>query len=78
MAQAQQAAAGDHALVQQTLPTYTTIKAGVVSSMAFDTFSPALDSAQLQKAADLMLRYKFLHAKLDVTPMILPAPSASG
>ncbi len=78
MAQAQQAASGDHALVQRTLPAYTAIKPAMVSSMAFDTFSPALDSAQLQKAADLMLQYKFLHAKLDVTPMILPARSASG
>jgi NitT/TauT family transport system substrate-binding protein len=75
MAEAQQAAAGDHALVEQTVPTYTTIKPKIVSSMAFDTFSPALTTAQLQQAADVMLQFGFLHAKLDVSPMILPQPS---
>jgi len=78
MAEAQQVAASDPALVKQTVPTYTTIKPKVVSSMAFDTFSPSLTTAQLQQAADLMLQYKFLHAQLDVTPMIRPAPAASG
>jgi hypothetical protein len=29
----------------------------------------------LQRAADLMLQFHFLHTKLDVSPMILPAPS---
>jgi NitT/TauT family transport system substrate-binding protein len=75
MAAAQQVASSDHALVQQTLPTYTTIKPKVASSMAFDTFTPALDTTQLQQAANLMLTYSFLHAKLNVAPMILPAPS---
>ena len=77
MAEANQAAAGDHALVQQTVSTYTTIKPAIVSSMAFDTFTPALSTAQLQHAADVMLQYGFLHKKLDVAPMIQPAPSAS-
>lgn len=75
MAEAQQIAASDHALVEQTVPTYTTIKPQIVSSMAFDTFPTALSTSQLQQAADLMLQYKFLQKKLDVTPMILPAPS---
>ena len=75
MAEAQQAAAGDLALVKQTVPTYTTIKPKIVSSMAFDTFSPALTTARLQQAADVMLQFHFLHAKLDVSPMILPQPS---
>jgi len=42
--------------------------------MAFGTFTPALDSAQRQQAADLMLQYNFLHQKLDVSPMIQAAP----
>ena len=75
MAEAQRVAAGNLALIRQTVPTYTTIKPKVVSSMAFDTFSPALTTAQLQQAANLMLQFHFLHAKLDVSPMILPSPS---
>ena len=57
------------------VPTYTTIKPKVVSSMAFDTFTRALDSARLQRAADLMLQDSFLRQKLDVTPMIQASPS---
>jgi len=73
MGEAQQAAASDHVLVAQTVPTYTTIKPGIVSQMAFDSFPMSLSPSQLQQAADLMLRYGFLHAKLDVTPMIQPS-----
>ena len=31
--------------------------------------------AEAQQAADVMLQFHFLHAKLDVSPMILPQPS---
>lgn len=75
MGQAQQLAASDHALVEQTVPTYTSTKAAIVSAMAFDTFSTTLSEAQLQQAADVMLQYGFLHKKLNVAPMIL-APAS--
>ena len=70
MGEAQRAAAGDHALVVQTLPAYTTIKPAIAAQMAFDTFPPSLSVAQLQQAADTMLQFGFLHKKLDVSSMI--------
>lgn len=76
MAQAQQVAASDHGLVVQTVPTYTSTKAGIASVMSFDTFPTTLTTAQLQKAADLMLQYGFLHQKLDVSMMLQPGPAS--
>jgi NitT/TauT family transport system substrate-binding protein len=76
MAQAQQVAASDHALVVQTVPTYTSTKAGIASIMSFDTFPTALDANQLRSAANVMLQYGFLHSKLDVAPMLQAGPES--
>ena len=76
MTQAQQVAASDHGLVVQTVPTYTSTKAGIASVMSFDTFPTTLTTAQLQKAADLMLQYGFLHQKLDVSMTLQPGPAS--
>ena len=76
MAQAQQVAASDHGLVVQTVPTYTSTKAGIASVMSFDVFPTALDTNQLQSAANIMLQYGFLHAKLDVGPMLQAGPES--
>jgi NitT/TauT family transport system substrate-binding protein len=76
MNQAQQVAASDHGLVVQTVPTYTSTKAGIASIMSFDTFPATLDATQLQGAADLMLQYGFLHQKLDVAPMLQTGPAS--
>ena len=76
MAHAQQVAASDHGLVVRTVPTYTSTKAGIASVMSFDTFPTALTASQLQHAADLMLQNGFLHAKLDVAPMLQPGPAS--
>ena len=76
MAQAQQVAASDHGLVVRTVPTYTATKAGIASVMSFDTFPSTLSASQLQNAANLMLQNGFLHAKLDVSPMLQPGPAS--
>gem|GEM_PF-732468 len=76
MAQAQQVAASDHGLVVQTVPTYTSTKAGIASVMSFDTFPTVLTPAQLQNAANVMLQYGFLHTKLDIVPMLQPGPAS--
>ncbi len=76
MAEAQQVAASDHALVVQTVPTYTSTKAGIASIMSFDTFPTALDASQLRSAANVMLQYGFLHSKLDVAPMLQAGPES--
>ncbi len=76
MAQAQQVAASDHGLVVQTVPTYTSTKAGIASVMSFDTFPSTLTATQLQNAASLMLQNGFLHAKLNVAPMLQPGPAS--
>jgi NitT/TauT family transport system substrate-binding protein len=76
MAQAQQVAASDHGLVVQTVPTYTSTKAGIASVMSFDTFPAALTTSQLQNAANVMLQYGFLHTKLDISPLLQPGPAS--
>jgi NitT/TauT family transport system substrate-binding protein len=76
MAQAQQVAASDHGLVVRTVPTYTATKAGIASVMSFDTFPSTLSASQLQNAANLMLQNGFLHAKLDVSPMLQAGPAS--
>ena len=43
MGEAQQATAGDHALVVEILPAYTTIKPAIATQMAFDTFPLSLE-----------------------------------
>jgi NitT/TauT family transport system substrate-binding protein len=76
MAQAQQVAASDHGLVVQTVPTYTSTKAGIAAVMSFDTFPTVLTTTQLQNAAQVMLQYGFLHTKLDTGPMLQPGPAS--
>jgi NitT/TauT family transport system substrate-binding protein len=76
MAEAQQVAASDHAMVVKTVPTYTSTKAGIASIMSFDTFPTTLTAADLQKAANLMLQNGFLHQKLDVSPMLQSGPAS--
>jgi hypothetical protein len=76
MAQAQQVAASDHGLVAQTVPTYTSTKAGVASVMSFDVFPTALDPTQLRNAAGIMQQYGFLHTKLDVSQMLQSGPES--
>ena len=76
MAQAQQVAASDHGLVVRTVPTYTATKAGIASVMSFDTFPSTLTATHLQNAANLMLQNGFLHAKLDVAPMLQSGPAS--
>jgi NitT/TauT family transport system substrate-binding protein len=76
MAQAQQVAASDHALVVQAVPTFTSTKAGIASIMSFDTFPTSLTANQLQNAASMMLQYGFLRTKLDVSPMLQSGPES--
>ena len=76
MAQAQQVAASDHALVVQAVPTFTSTKAGITSIMSFDTFPTSLTANQLDHAASMMLQYGFLHTKLNVSPMLQAGPES--
>jgi NitT/TauT family transport system substrate-binding protein len=76
MAQAQQVAGSDHGLVVQTVPTYTSTKAGIASVMSFDVFPTALDTTQLGNAVRIMQQYGFLHSKLNVTPMLQAGPES--
>jgi NitT/TauT family transport system substrate-binding protein len=76
LAKAQQLAATNRTLVEQTLPSYTTIKPKVASLITLSTFPTTLTAPPLQQVADTMLQLGFLHKKLDVSPMILDAPSS--
>jgi NitT/TauT family transport system substrate-binding protein len=76
LAKAQRLAASDRALVEQTLPTYTTIKPKIASTIVLSTYPTTLTAQPLQNVADVMLQFGFLHKKFDVSPMILAPPAS--
>ncbi len=75
MGKAQQRAASDRALVEQTLPTYTKIKPKIAGVIALSTYPTTLSAAPLQHVADVMLQFGFLHKHFGVSPMILASPA---
>ena len=76
MAQAQQIAATDRKAVEQILPTFTQIPPRVASVMTLCQFPTTISAIRLQRAADLMLQFGLIHRRLDVAPMIVPAPKS--
>jgi NitT/TauT family transport system substrate-binding protein len=58
--------------VQQILPTYTKISASVAPHINLGYYPPTLQSAQLQRVANLMLTGGLLKSRLDVQPLLLP------
>jgi len=76
MAKAQQVAASDRALVEQTLPTFTSIKPKIAGVIALSTYPTTLSAAPLQHVADVMFQLGFLHKRFDVSPMIIASPAS--
>lgn len=61
--------------LEDTLLQYTTIKPDVAKLVVAGIFPTSVDKTRLQRLADLMLTYKILTTKLDVSSMFLPGPA---
>lgn len=76
MGRAQRLAATDRALVEQTLPSYTSIKPKAAHVITLSTYPTTLSAPPLQHVADVMLQLGFLRKQFNVSPMILAAPAS--
>ncbi|MCG2621354.1 ABC transporter substrate-binding protein [Arthrobacter sp. I2-34] len=57
---------GNRDRLVELVPTYTKVPADVVKAVEMPRFDGGLDTAQLQKTADLMKKYEITSANLDV------------
>lgn len=75
LGKAQAMAAGDRKLVQRILPTYAKgIDAAVAADMSYGTYPTSIDTAALQRVADLMRRFQYTDKKIDVASFVAQAP----
>lgn len=65
-----QADLADRSVVEETLPTYSSITADTASLLNLGTWPTSLDATRLQRVADLMREFGVLTEPLDVAPMI--------
>jgi len=70
MAKAQAFADANPSAVQKVLPTYTKITAAAAPHVKLSYYPPALNPAQVQRVADLMLAGGLLKTPLDVRPLL--------
>ena len=70
MAKAQAFADANPSAVQKVLPTYTKITAAAAPHIKLSYYPPALNPAQVQRVADLMLAGGLLKTPLDVRPLL--------
>jgi NitT/TauT family transport system substrate-binding protein len=73
---AQAVAAANHQLVEQLLPTYTSMTSGLAAQIALPGYPTALDETQIQRVATLMFSGGMLKKPFNVTSMVFH-PSAS-
>ncbi|MFA1545441.1 ABC transporter substrate-binding protein [Actinomadura chokoriensis] len=70
-----QGMAADRKVVEGVLPTYAKgIDAKVAASMSMGTYPTTLDSAALQRVADLMSEFKYVDKPIDVKSFIASTP----
>jgi NitT/TauT family transport system substrate-binding protein len=69
-----QADLSDRSVVEQTLPTYSSITTETAVLLNLGTWPTTLDATRLQRVADLMREFGVLTAPLDVRPLIQPPP----
>lgn len=62
---------GNRDRLVELVPTYTNVSAEVAAQVELPKFDSAVDSAQLQKMADLMLEYEVIDEAFDVSTIIL-------
>jgi ABC-type nitrate/sulfonate/bicarbonate transport system substrate-binding protein len=57
---------GDRTALEELVPTFTTVSEEVAKQIELPKFSAELDLEQLQRGADLMLKYELIKEPLDV------------
>jgi ABC-type nitrate/sulfonate/bicarbonate transport system substrate-binding protein len=62
---------GNRERLVELVPTYTQVPAQVVEQVALPDFDSTVDDAQLQKMADLMLKYEVIDEEFDVSSIIV-------
>ena len=67
---AQALADSDHKLVQDVLPTYSTITPKIASLISLPDYPPSLDPTQIERIATLMLSGGMLKSPLNVMPLL--------
>ncbi len=65
----------DRATLESTLLQYTTIDKDLATQVVAGVFPTTADKTRIQRLADLMVTYKLLTARLDVSPMF---PATTG
>ncbi len=63
-------------LVEQTIPTFTTIDKQTASLLDLPLYPTSLDAKRLQRVADLMQQFGLLQNHLDVSTMVVATPPA--
>jgi len=63
-------------LVEQTIPTFTTIDKQTASLLDLPLYPTSLDAKRLQRVADLMQQFGLLSNHLDVSTMVVASPPA--
>ena len=69
-------AAASRKLVEQTIPTFTTIDKQTAALLNLPLYPTSLDAKRLQRVADLMQTYGLLQNHLDVSSMVVATPPA--
>jgi NitT/TauT family transport system substrate-binding protein len=71
-----QGIAADRKVVQDVLPKYARgIDADVAATMKLTKFPTSLDTARLQRVADVMQRFGLLRQRVDVKPLLAGTPA---
>jgi NitT/TauT family transport system substrate-binding protein len=65
-----QAEMSSRKLVEQVLPTYTSIRSDTVAQLALGSWPTTLDASKLQRVSDLMQQFGVLTRYFDVGPML--------
>jgi NitT/TauT family transport system substrate-binding protein len=68
--------AQDRATVEKILPSFTKVDSNTAHLIALPGYPGSLNAKDFQRVADLMKTYGLLGNPLNVSPMILPTPSA--
>jgi NitT/TauT family transport system substrate-binding protein len=69
-------AANSRKLVEQTIPTFTSIDKQTAALLDLPLYPTSLDAKRLQRVADLMQTYGLLQNHLDVSSMVVATPPA--
>jgi NitT/TauT family transport system substrate-binding protein len=74
IAKGQQLAA-DRSNVQEALPKFAKMDQQTAALVRFGEFPTTIDADRIQRVADLLQTYGMLEEKVDVKPLVVPAPA---